>query len=95
MSIVTIASLTWKPHPAGIGGEVSRITFPNGYGASVLRGGPFYTSGGTYEIGVLDKKGHLTYETPVTDDVLGYLDEDQANAALAQIAALPNDTGAA
>lgn len=53
--------------------------FPNGYGVSVVRspmsyGGPE----GLYELAVLkgDKDAWiLTYETEVTDDVLGYLTE--------------------
>jgi hypothetical protein len=87
--MTTIADLEWKPHPAEIGGERAVVDFPNGYSASVLRGGPFYTSGGTYEIGVMVTGRGLTYDTPIRDDVLGHLSEIEANATLEQIAYLP------
>lgn len=87
--MTTIHELTWQPHPSKLGGEQAKITFPNGYGASVLRGSDFYyTNGGTYEIAVLHN-GDITYDTPITSDVLGYQTEDEANAVLAAIEALP------
>jgi len=83
-----MADLNWKKHPAGLGGERAKVVFDNGYYASILRGGPFYTSDGTYEVAVMDKNGP-TYETPVTDDVLGYLSLDEMHTALNDIKALP------
>ena len=82
------ADLEWKPHPAGIGGEQAIVLFDNGYGASVLRGGVFYTTGGTFEVAVM-RDGNLDYTTPITDDVLGYLSEAEANKTLSDIKALP------
>jgi hypothetical protein len=64
----------------------ARIMFENGYGASVVKGE--YTYGGKdglYELAVLDSNGELTYETPVTDDVEGYLTEDDVTKLLEQI----------
>ncbi len=78
----TIDKLTWTPR-AAIGGEQAIVKFPNGYSASVLRGGHSYSAGGTYEIAVLGPDGDITY------DVLGYQTEAEANAVLAAIAALP------
>jgi len=51
--------------------------FDNGYGASVVQG-PYTYGGpaGLYELGVVEWDGEdygLTYSTPVTDDVVGYL----------------------
>ena len=83
-----VSDLKFEAHPAMMGGERAEVKFPNGYGASVLLGGPFYTKNGTYEVAVTDKNG-LTYETPITDDVLGYLTEDEATQALVDIEALP------
>jgi hypothetical protein len=55
-------------------GTRSNTMFDNGYGISVVRhrysyGGP----SGLYEIAVLDSDGNLTYNTPKTNDVIGYL----------------------
>lgn len=65
------------------------IYFSNGYGASILFGSMFYSDGiDTYELAVLDPNG-LTYSTPITDDVLGYITKDEVTSALQQIEALP------
>lgn len=60
--------------------------FDNGYGASVVVG-PYTYGGedGLYELGVLGSNGKLTYDTPVTDDVEGYLSEDDVTRLLEQI----------
>lgn len=63
----------------------ARLQFPNGYGISVVRG--TYTYGGDeglYECAVL-KDNHLCYDTPITDDVIGYCDEDKVNEIIKQI----------
>jgi hypothetical protein len=88
MTIPKITELEWKTHPAGIGGECSSVDFENGYTASTIKGGPFYTKGGTYEIAIVHG-GHICYDTGLTDGVFGYLNEAEANKALADIAALP------
>jgi hypothetical protein len=82
----TFNDLEFKPHAAGMGGVMSRITFENGYGASVVQ--TFFSYGGDkglYELAVLDSNGDLTYETPITDDVLGHLSEDDVTKLLEQI----------
>ena len=82
----TFNDLEFKPHAAGMGGVMSRITFENGYGASVVQ--TFFSYGGDaglYELAVLDSDGKLTYETPVTDDVEGHLTEDDVTKLLEQI----------
>ena len=71
--------------------EQRRFRFPNGYGASVVW--HEYSYGGL-EMGVLrfdheGDSGHLTYETPITNDVLGYLDPDSLAEHLAAVKALP------
>ena len=81
----TFNDLEFKPHPMGVGIQ-ARIAFENGFGASVVK--TPYTYGGEadlYELAVLDSDGHLTYETPVTDDVEGYLSEDEVTKLLEQI----------
>ena len=62
------------------------VEYPNGYGASVIIGDPSYGGHiGLYEIAVLDKDGHLTYDTPITDDVIGYLTEADVSEILVKI----------
>ena len=47
--------------------------FENGYGASVVSHDVSYGGDrGLYEIAVLDSNGDLCYDTPITDDVVGY-----------------------
>lgn len=64
----------------------NKIIFPNGYGASVVRG-PYTYGGpeGLYELAVLDQDGELTYDTHITDDVVGHLTEEGVLDLLHQI----------
>ena len=68
--------------------------FDNGYGASVICG-PYSYGGdrGKWELAVTiskkDDDWNLCYDTPITDDVIGYLSEDEVDALLDQIEALP------
>jgi hypothetical protein len=66
--------------------NAARIMFDNGYGASVVIG-PYTYGGedGLYELAVLGNDGKLTYDTPVTDDVEGYLSETQVTDLLIKI----------
>lgn len=83
-----LADLTFDK-TGGLGGVRAEVWFPNGYGASVISGGMAYSNGkDTYELAVLKKDGDesfLCYDTPVTDDVLGYATEEEINLALEQI----------
>jgi hypothetical protein len=67
--------------------------FPNGYGASVVCG-PYTYGGrtGLFELAVLrfksaDKWG-IVYDTPITNDVLGFLSDTAVDDVLDEIAAL-------
>ena len=78
--------LEFVPHAAGMGGVMSRIQFENGFGASVVK--TDYTYGGDkglYELAVLDRDGNLTYDTSVTDDVIGYLRPEDVTDVMAKI----------
>ena len=69
----TFKDLEFKQHPSA-DGIISRITFENGYGASVVRHEYSYGGkDGLYELAVLDSDGELCYDTPITNDVIGYL----------------------
>ena len=84
-----ISDLDFEAHPVGMGATKATVMFGNGFGASVITGNMFYTSDNTpYEIAVLDKSECVTYSTPITSDVLGYLTEEAANNTLADIEAL-------
>ena len=75
--------LEFHSNYVGIG---ARITFDNGYGASVIsEPGTYGGSTGLYELAVLDSEGHLTYDTPITNDVIGYLSEKDVTKVLINI----------
>lgn len=81
----TFKDLEFKPHAMGEG-VASRLSFDNGYGVSVVR--TSWTYGGKeglYELAVLDSDGSLTYSTPVTNDVIGYLSEDEVSDIMEQV----------
>lgn len=68
--------------------------FDNGYGASVISGQ--YTYGGNdgkFEIAVLDSTGDITYDTPITSDVIGWLDFGEVDIVLEKIKNLPVKKG--
>lgn len=86
----TFNDLKFKPHPH-VGGVISRIVFDNGFGASVVKTDFSYGGkDGLYELAVIDKGGEVTYSTPVSSDVVGYLSEDEVTGLLEQIQQLPN-----
>lgn len=69
----------------------ARLMFNNGYGISVVRGG-IVTIGNTkigsddvYEIAVLDKDGKLDYSTPITEDVITDLTQDEVTEYMIKI----------
>jgi hypothetical protein len=72
------------------GGDQWEFSFANGYGASVVRSPMSYGGdAGQWELAVLGTDGHLTYDTPITDDVIGWLLESDVAALLAKIEELP------
>jgi hypothetical protein len=80
----TFQDLEFKPHTM-MGGINARIVFENGYGASVAKTSYSYGGkDGLFELAVL-YEGEITYNTPITDDVLGYLSEDKVTFYLNQI----------
>lgn len=66
--------------------------FGNNYGASVVCSDFSYGGDkGLFEVAVLDLEGKIVYDTPVTDDVIGYLDFDGVAKVLQQIQNLPKN----
>ena len=90
LSLKTFDDINFEPHPMGEG-VVGVISFDNGYGASVVQTDFSYGGRlGLYELAVLDNEGHLTYNTSVTDDVIGYLRPEQVTEKLIEIQDLKN-----
>ena len=60
-------------------------SFPNGYGASVVKHkGSYGFNDNKWELAVL-KDGELCYSTDITSDVIGHLNDPQVDAILKQI----------
>lgn len=80
--------LVFENHPNGMGGFQARMDFPNGFGVSVVCGQFFYCSPKnnlpdasmyrTYEVAIMEG-GSLTYDTPITDDVIGYVPAEEVS----------------
>lgn len=67
------------------GGIQKVYNFPNGYGASVIQHeGSYGFEKGQWELAVLFME-ELCYSSPITDDVIGYLNEPQVDNLLEQI----------
>ena len=64
-------------------GTVTHFEFENGYGASLIA-----RNNGYREIAVLNSEGDLCYNTPITDDVLTHLTQDEVFDALIAISKL-------
>ena len=90
-----------KIHMGATDQEIYR--FPNGYGASVIRGKltSYGGSEGLYELAVVlyddgpkeewstDIDFSICYDTPITEDVIGHLTRKQVRKYLKQIFELP------
>lgn len=74
----TFADIKFNKHLNFANGVQGLMFFNNGYGVSVINGKGAYVLDGQYELAVLigDKDyWKLTYNTPITDNVIGYLSE--------------------
>lgn len=81
----TFKDLEFKTHPMG-NGIISRIFFDNGYGASVVKTPTTYGGdNGLYELAVLGTDGQITYTTPITNDVIGYLRPEDVTDVMEKI----------
>ena len=81
----TFKDLEFKELPDG-SGIYCRIQFENGYGASIVKHKYSYGGDkGLYEVAVLDSGGEITYTTPITDDVIGYLRPEDVTDVIEKI----------
>ena len=73
------------------GGRMVRYRFPNGYGASVIE------NAGSYgvELAVLEfsesEYGCITMLTEITDDVIGFIEDEELDEILERISRLGED----
>ena len=95
--MTTIEPLIEKPHLAGKGGTQKLYRFDNGYGASVVQFPYSYGfDEGLWELAVIEFEGEynddfdITYDTPITDDVIGHLTENDVHRVLRDIESLPS-----
>jgi hypothetical protein len=80
--------INFKPYMNGVYGKV---IFGNGYGVSVIKheysyGGPE----GFYELAVINDEGDVIYDTPVTDNVIGWLNPKEITELMIQVQDLKN-----
>ena len=80
--------LVFNPHPAGFGKQ-ALMFFNNGFGVSVVIH-PFSYGGsqGFYELAVMhgnEDNSSITYSTPITNDVLGYLSEREVTRVMEKV----------
>lgn len=89
--------LQFKSHQTGEGVQ-SVMMFENGYGVSVVRFkvmgtfGSYTSNEGEWELAVLqgnENEWSLTYDTPITDDVMGHLSEQEVTDIMKQVQELP------
>lgn len=83
----TFNDLDFNQHPIGNGVQ-AKMTFKNNRGVSVVKFNGSYGYPNLWELAVLSEDGELDYTTPVTDDVLGYLTEDDVTQAMKEVEAL-------
>lgn len=85
-STVNFDNLTIRPH---FRGKMRQGLFENGYGVSVIPEG----DGETYELAVLThsngNKQQLSYDTPVTNDVIRYATLNAINTLIDKVRNLP------
>ena len=93
---MNFSDLNFRPHTNYPDtGVAAKHFFPNGYGISVVRftnpfgfGGSYGVEQGLYEAAVLkgvEENWSICYDTPITDDVLGHLTEEQVEVLLYEI----------
>ncbi len=87
--MITFNELEFKDLGSPHIGIQAIVRFDNGYGASVVRHNFSYgNQDGLFELAVLNEDC-ITYDTPITNDVLGYLSENEVTDALIAIQELP------
>jgi len=69
-----------------LNGVQAIVKFENGFGASIVKHNFSYGgSEGLYEMAVLDENNDICYTTSITNDVIGYLNEEEVSDYLNKI----------
>ena len=85
--------IEFKPHGMGVGLQ-GLIFFPNGYGVSVVRFkfndrfGSYTSNDDEWELAVIfgnEDDWDITYNTPITSDVLGHLSSEKVTNVMKQV----------
>jgi hypothetical protein len=89
------SDLNFGPHGSfPDSGIAARHFFPNGYGVSVVQfttpfgSGSYGAQEGLYELAVLkgvEEDWKICYDTPITDDVLGYQSVEEIEIVLCKV----------
>lgn len=89
----TFNDIEFKSHKVGDGFH-GLIFFPNGYGVSVVRFkingryGSYTNTDNQWELAVIfgnENEWELTYNTPITNDVIGYLSSEKVTNIMKQV----------
>ena len=81
----TFKDLEFNTHPnSPYFRQQARMDFENGFGISVVNGKGAHCSDETYEIAVM-KDGAITYDTHITNDVIGYLSPEEVTEVMKDI----------
>lgn len=85
-NITEFSKLKFNEMEGMFSGVRAVVEFDNGYGASIIKSEFSYGGkDGLYELAVLDSTGEISYDTPITNDVLGYLTEQDVTNILKNI----------
>jgi hypothetical protein len=89
----TFKDIDFQPHSVG-DGISGKIFFDNGYGVSVVRFkindrySSYTNNENEWELAILfgnEKEWELTYNTPITNDVIGWLSEDKVTDIMKKV----------
>jgi hypothetical protein len=89
----TFEDIEFKPHGMGDGLQ-GLIFFPNGYGVSVVRFkfndrfGSYTSNDDEWELAVIfgnENEWDITYNTPITSDVMGHLSSEEVTDIMKQV----------
>lgn len=83
-------NLRFIKHPVNGFDNIAQCEFPNGYGLSVVNGEYACCKKDTYEVGILHN-GELTYNTPLTDDVLPDVSPERIDELIATVKSWKKD----